>query len=95
MGGVGDVDVAEHRQPEEDQQPQDPNPDLQPGVDAQRMTIGPDEAGKEEASSTQAGHERCQQYAEGDRGRADNQLEKLKPDHLVDERTASAGDEQQ
>ncbi|MCK7521321.1 MAG: hypothetical protein MZV64_28395 [Ignavibacteriales bacterium] len=48
-----------------------------------------------EAAEAQPAHERAEQDGQGDRRRADHQLEQLEPDHLVDQRGAAAADEQQ
>ena len=57
--------------------------------------IGRNEARVQDASGAESTHERRQQHAERDRGGADDQLEQLEPDHLVNQSTAAAPHEKQ
>src|SRR5205807_801269 len=63
-------------------------------VDLERMERSRNEAGEGEAAETHSAHEGAQQHRERNRGRADDQLEQLKPDDLVDERGETAADEE-
>ena len=53
-----------------------------------------DEARQQQAARAHAAHERAQQHAEGNGGRADHQLQELEPDDLVDQRRTAAADEE-
>ena len=52
-------------------------------------------AGKTDAADAHAAHERSQHHTQRDRGRADDELQHLEPDDLIDECGASATDEQE
>jgi hypothetical protein len=58
------------------------------------MAVRGNIAGQEQAAKAHAAHVSAEKDAEGDRRRSDNQLQKLKPDDLIDQRSASATDEQ-
>ncbi len=89
------VDVGEGRHAEEDEEPEHANGDFHVGVDAQRMLARRDVARQQEAAETHAAHERPEQHGERDRGRADDELQKLEPDDFVNEGSTAAGDKQQ
>jgi hypothetical protein len=59
------------------------------------MNGGRDEARQQQAAEAHAAHERPEQHADGDRGRANHQFEQLKPDDFVDECSAATADKQQ
>ena len=63
-------------------------------VDAQRMLARGDHPRQQQAAQAHAAHEGAEQDAERDRRRADDQLQQLEPDDLVDQRGAAAADEQ-
>ena len=69
--------------------------ELERRVDAQRMLPRVNQAREQQAAEAHPAHEGPEQDAERDRGRADHQLEELKPDDLVDQRGAAAADEQE
>ncbi len=59
------------------------------------MPVAGHHAGKKQAAEAHAAHERPEQHAHGPRRRPDDELEELKPDDFVDQRGATAADEQQ
>ena len=82
------------------QQPQDEEPehadaDLEQRVDLERVLPVRDVAGQPDAADAHPAHERREQHAQRDRGRADNQGQHLKPDDLVDERRTATRHEQE
>ena len=89
------VDVRKDRHAEEDEQPEGADAELDQRVDAQRMLARGDVARQQEAAETHAAHEGAEQDAKRDRRRANDELQQLKPDDLVNEGGAAAGDKEQ
>ena len=59
------------------------------------MLAARDVLGEEQAADAHAAHERAEQHAERNGGRSDDEAQELEPDDLIDERGASAADEEQ
>ena len=95
VAGVMRIHLFEERHAEKDRQRNGADTQLKPGIDPQRVPPRRDETRKKQASRTHTAHEGPQQYAEGNSGRADDKLQELEPDDLVDQRRAAAADEQQ
>ena len=68
---------------EQDQQAERADPELQLRVDAERMPVHRHESPEQEASGAHAAHECGQEYPQRDSGGANDQLEQLEPDNLV------------
>ena len=87
--GVQLIDIRHHA---EDDDADDTDGQFQQGVNAQRVVPGRNEARQGEAAQAHAAHERAQEHAEGNGGRADCQLQQLEPDNFVNEGRAAAAD---
>lgn len=85
----------DERHSQEDGQASQGNAKFQQAVDSEGMEPSRHEAWKEEATGAHAPHEGAQEHAERDGGRADDQLEKLEPDNLVNEGGTTTSDKQQ
>ena len=93
--GAGDVHAIDERQREQNEDAAERDAEFQGRIHAQRMLVLQSaHARQRQAPDAQPAHERRQQDAERDRGRADGQLQQLEPDDLVDQRGASAAGEQ-
>ena len=86
--------MRDERDEQQLEQSDDADADFQQGVDAKRVVATGDEARQGEAPDAHAAHERRQQDADRDGGRADDHAEELEPDDLVDQRAETAADEQ-
>jgi len=53
-----------------------------------------DDARQGDTAQAHPAHEGSQQHGEGNRGGTDHQLQQLEPDDFVDQRSATAADEQ-
>ena len=82
------------RHAEQHREPDGADAQLEHGVDPQGVPPARDEARQQQAAGAHAAHERPQQHAERNGGRADHQLQELEPDDLVDQRRTAAADEQ-
>ncbi len=71
--------------PNSTSEPDGADAQLEQGVDPQRVPPARDQARQQQAAQAHAAHERPQQHAEGNGGRADHQLQELEPDDLVDQ----------
>ena len=91
----GDIDAADERHPEKEQQTDDADAKLERGVDPQRMLLRGNQARQQQAAQAHPAHEGAEQNAHGDRRRSDDELQQLEPDDLVDQRGTAAADEQQ
>ena len=94
VAGVTHVDLFDIRHAEQHREPDGADAQLEQGVDPQGVPPARDEPRQQQAARAHAAHERPQQHAEGDGGRADHQLQELEPDDLVDQRRTAAADEQ-
>ncbi len=95
VSAPGEVQAADERHREEEKKAGRSDADLERRVDAQRMAVRRNHARREKAPEAHAPHERSKEHAERDRRRADDQLEGLEPDDLVDQRGRAAPNEQQ
>ena len=94
MAGVTRVHLFDIRHAEQHHEPDGADAQLEQGVDPQGVPPARDEARQQQAAHAHAAHERPQQHAEGNGGRADHQLQELEPDDLVDQGRTAAADEQ-
>ena len=94
VAGVTHVHLFDIRHAEQHHEPDGADAQLEQGVDPQGVPPARDEARQQQAAQAHAAHERPQQHAEGNGGRADHQLQELEPDDLVDQRRTAAADEQ-
>ena len=82
--GVLRVDIFHIRHSIQNREPDRPDAQLEHRIHPKRMPLPRDEARQQQAAQAHAPHERRQQDAQGNGGRADHQSQKLEPDHLVD-----------
>ncbi len=94
VSDIGDVQVAQRWQREQDENAECADSEFQARVDAKRVPVRRDDAREQKASRAHATHECGQQDTERYRRCPDYQLHQLKPDDLVDQRGAAAADEQ-
>ena len=94
VAGVTRVHLFDIRHAEQHHEPDGADAQLEQGVDPQGVPPARDEARQQQAAHAHAAHERPQQHAEGNGGRADHQLQELEPDDLVDQGRTAAADEQ-
>ena len=85
--------ASDHGHAEQDGNADDGDGQLDQAVHTQRVFPDADEARQQEAAEAHAPHERAEQHTERNRGRSNDQLEQLQPDHLVDQGSTAAGDE--
>ena len=86
--------MSDKRHHEQQQQPEHADAELERGVHAERVVLRRYDARQQQAAETHAAHERAEQDADRDRRRSDEELQQLKPDDLVDQRSRTAANEQ-
>ncbi len=90
----GRVDLGDPGHPEQNGDADGADPQLEHGIDAQGMMPSRNQAGKQITAQAHSSHVGAEQNAQGNRGQADDQLQKLQPDNFIDQRGATAADEQ-
>src|SRR5262249_21097935 len=89
------VDAADERHRGENQERERADAEFEQAVDSQRMLARRHDPRQQQAAETHAAHERAEQNPERDGRRSNHELQQLEPDDLVDQRRATAADEQQ
>jgi hypothetical protein len=90
----GEVDRADGGQRHRQEEPEQADADLQRPVDPQGMGLARDDARQQHASQKHPAHEGRQENRQRQSRRADDQAQKMNPDHFVDERGAAAGEKE-
>ena len=84
MSDRGSIHAIDQGHPEESQQSTDSDSELNRGVNAQRMPMSRQKSRQGQAAKAQTSHKGREQHAQGNGARADDQLQQLIPDDLVD-----------
>ena len=95
MSGVAHVNLFDRWHGEEHHKADGADAQFQQGINSQGVWPIRNEARQEQAAQAHPAHECSEQHSERNGGRADHELQELKPDDLVDQCRAAAADEQQ